>query len=142
MNSGPQPVVVATVSLLLLALMSAGLQGDFDRGPDGTEVPPTLTTRPGPPPVATSVPPTTLPPVTAPVSTVVATMPVPPVEQLTSGEIEAILAGAGFPNLEVEIDGLAVTVSGSVPDDVTRRAVISQVAAIPNVDRVIDHLTI
>ncbi len=135
------PTLVAALALLLLSLGFAAGQGDFDRAsPDeprsvaaaGESVPATAATAPA----------TTQPPDTAPISTVAPTVPVASVDELEPQDIETFLADAGFPGVSVAIDGQNLTVTGSVPDDATRRALLAQAASIPNVAEVIDELTL
>lgn len=62
--------------------------------------------------------------------------------ELSDGDVVAALETAGFPDLEVRIDGASVTVRGAVPDEVSRRAVLNQIGAVPGVETIVDELMV
>ncbi len=67
------------------------------------------------------------------------TVPPPPVQPL---EVESQLAASGYPDIRaVELDRV-VTLTGTIPDEASRRVIVELVRDLPGVDAVIDQTTI
>ncbi len=137
----PAAPVIAVVVLFILTLLFAQDWHRSESGSISDVVQTTTATSPAP----TATEPST---VEATVAPTVSTTAVPTVsttvaniDQLTADDVSAALEVAGFPKIEVEIDGGTVTLRGVVPDPASKRAVLNQVGVVPGVDQIRDEIT-
>jgi len=146
-NQTPAAVLVCLFCLIVLSLLFAAdwsLPGSVDpelqTSPAQADSAPTVTAEAGTAEVVASEAAGAETVTTKTVTT--ETAPPPSISELGPEEVAEALNVAGFPNIEVFIDAGQVTLRGNVPDAVSQRAVLAQVAQVPGVEVLIDELIV
>lgn len=147
-NQHPLAIVAPAVALVIVSLLFAfdwsAVSGTGDE-PENRSVP-VDESNGDPGSVSTATNATTTVPVDAPSTSVVeptsSSTGTPTIEELGADAVVAALAEAGFPDIEVVIDGGTVTLRGRVPDAPSQRAVLNQVGQVAGVEVIVDELTV
>lgn len=138
------PAVALVVVSLLFAMDWSALSGADDES--DRQIVPVDDSNGDPTPASTSVVATTVPvdePATSGFeSTTSSTTGQPTIDELGADAVVAALAEAGFPDIQILIDGGTVTLRGRVPDAPSQRAVLNQVGQVAGVEAIVDELDV